>query len=122
MVRKQDSGDSSSKMKMFEVGDQATIVMYSDRIAGRIISVSKSGKKVMWQEDTHILVKAPTATPGGFSAHFNNNEQLWDNYPNPDGNTRVFSLRKNDKFVQKHLPMNGSYLIKGDHHFHDYNF
>ena len=114
---------TSTPTKHFKVGDTATEIWYSDRVAGRIIAVSANGKKVTWQEDTNTLVQGPKSqTTGGFAAHFDNSQQVWESTPNPNGATREYSLRKNGRYVLKGETLKGRHIMAGSFHFHDYNF
>lgn len=107
------------------VGLGATINYWTDRQAATIISVSNNGKTVKVQEDKTTFNEAESnlkRIPGGFVAH-TYGKQVWDCEPDPQGEIRDFSLRKNGKFVAVGEPMNGTSLTIGVRsHFHDYNF
>jgi hypothetical protein len=112
----------------FEVGDGATVVKYSDRNAGTIVEAS--AKKVVWQRDTATLLNGPQSgeddalvfSPGGFVGH-TSGTQRYEYAPDPDGVTRVFTLRKNGRWVQAGEPMTGGpKLVAGRSEYYDFNF
>lgn len=74
-----------------EVGMGCTMGIGSDRYAGTIIEVSKSGKKIGVQYDNTALKK-------GFNILSENQEYTYTR--NTSGYVSYFSLRKNGKFVQ----------------------
>jgi hypothetical protein len=108
----------------FNIEDGATAVYYTDRKAFTILSITE--KEIIVQEDTARIDPSykPNIIAGGFAGHcLNNNEQKWICTPNKDGYIESFTKRKNGKWVRKGSNMsNGTYLVAGKHHFHDYNF
>lgn len=115
-----------------EVGDLATLCLYTDRKAGRIIEAR--GARVLWQRDKVRIVNGPRSgrpdalkvTPGGFCAHVSG-EQVWEVEPDPDGETMWFSRREISigrlEYVAVGDPKKGGRrLIPGSHEFYDYNF
>lgn len=71
------------------VGQAATVYIGSDRYAATVVEATAS--KVVVQEDTY---KAQAG-----SDYFG--DQKYDYFPNPDGRTWTFTLRKNGAFVIK---------------------
>lgn len=96
------------------VGMGATVCYYSDRHAGTIITVSKSGKRVTVQEDT-----ATRTDKNGMS-----DAQAYSYEPNPNGSVTTFSKRKNGCWVRVgEGSRSGTGLVLGtrDEHY-DYSF
>jgi hypothetical protein len=111
----------------FQVGDGATMNLYSDRYAGTIIKVSENGKKVTLQFDKATLDPnfRPDMVAGGFSAHCRNNyEQSYSYERNPDGGKKEFSLRKSGRWIIRGAKDSNREisLSAGRHAFYDYNF
>jgi hypothetical protein len=105
-----------------EVGDGATICLYSDRHASTVIKRTKATITV--QHDKAILEPnyKPEWIPGGFSAHCTNQEEQSYTYErNPDGSIETFRWsEKNGKFQGG---SDGSIkVILGRHEHYDYNF
>lgn len=97
-----------------EKGMGCTMLMWSDRHAASIIGVAANGKSVTVQRD-----KATRTDAYGMS-----DSQSYEYEPDPDGSTRVFTLRKNGRWVAKGDPMRGGMgLLVGhrDEHY-DYSF
>lgn len=106
-----------------EIGMGATVHMYSDSHACTVISVSKSGKKVILQEDDAVLDNfKPKVIPGGFVGHvINQNEQTYIYSRNPDG--REYVVRKNKKGqwkITNNPSMGINFGVRAK--FYDYNF
>ena len=96
----------------FVVGDGATACYWSDRRAGTIVSVSKNGKTVEWQEDKSIRTDE-----NGMS-----DSQTYRYERDEDGMTRTFTLRKNGRWIAKGESMSGLRLSAGRHTYFDYSF
>ncbi len=97
-----------------KVGEGATILYWTDRVAGTIVSVSKTGREIVVQED-----KAIRTDSNGMS-----DAQDYRYEPNPEGIKRTFTLRSNAHWVLK-----GESLHRGTRaalgirrHYHDYSF
>ena len=74
----------------FKVGDGATYMVGSDRYAGTIVEVSKTGHRVVWQFDRATLVS---------STHFNECQE-WAFERDPDARTVVFTRRKDGRYAE----------------------
>lgn len=95
------------------VGDGATILYWTDRQAVTIIEVSKSGKRVVVQED-----KATRTDNLGMS-----DCQSYSYEPNPEGTKHVFTLRNNGRWVRQGDTKRGCGLRVGTRdQYHDYGF
>lgn len=99
----------------FKIGDPATNYIWTDRHAGFIIDVSKSGKKVTWQRGT-----ATRTDNNGMS-----DCQSYDVVPNPKGVIKEFSLRKRgDTEIWKEVGTStkeaGGGLFAGHREYYDY--
>lgn len=96
------------------VGMGATICGWTDRHAATVFAVSKSGKKVMVQED-----KATRTDSNGMS-----DCQSYDYEPNPKAQVQTFTLRKNGRWVSEGSGMHsGTVLSLGHRHsYHDFSF
>jgi hypothetical protein len=95
-----------------EVGMGATLLMYSDRQAGTIVSAGP--KTLVWQRD-----KATRTDSNGMS-----DAQGYRYEPDPDGVTRTFTLRQTGQWVQQgESAKGGTKLGLGyrDEHY-DYSF
>lgn len=94
------------------VGQGATRLMWTDRVAGTIIKVT--GKRLVWQEDS-----ATRADHNGMSEC-----QDYTYTPNPDGRTKVYTMRKNGAWVTEGEPLGrGERLGVGYRNkYHDYSF
>lgn len=82
VIDKHWSGDPIFKP---QVGDACTKYIGSDRYAGTIVAVSKSGKRVTWRQDE-------TISADGHEGPFG--RQRYDYLPVENGYTMEFSLRK----------------------------
>jgi len=113
------------------VGMGASWNGYSDRYAGTIVAVSKSGRTITVQEDAAELLNgaksgepdALTFHPGGFFGH-TAGRQRYSYTRNPKGQTVKFTLRSNGRFVMvKTRAHNGARLTIGTRNkHHDFNF
>ena len=101
-------------VKGFEVGQGATVCLYSDRLAGTIIEVNKSGKTVRWREDNYKITKGSTQDG---SAEY----EYTPSAPN-ENREYTFTLRKNGRFIRKGDDMTGITLIPGRSRYHDPTF
>lgn len=96
------------------VGMGGTVLMWSDRYPVTVVEVSKSGKSVTVQDDT-------------FTRTDKNGMSECQDYtftPNPNGSKRVFTLRKNGRFVAEGSGMKtGEVLALGRRdRYYDYSF
>jgi len=82
VIGKHWSGDPIFKP---QVGDACTKYIGSDRYAGTIVAVSKSGKRVTWRQDETIPAEGHEGPFG---------RQRYDYLPVENGYTMEFSLRK----------------------------
>jgi hypothetical protein len=114
----------------FQVNSEATVVGYSDRHAGFIVNVSKSGKVVEFQYGNAALLNgmgsgekdALVCHPGGFCGHVEG-KQRWSITKDEKGATQKYSLRGNGRWVRVgESAQNGSRLVAGHSHHYDYNF
>lgn len=109
----------------FKVGDGATFGLWTDRMAGTVIEISRDGTRLKWQEDKAVLKTEMKFQPGGFAGHcLNNDGQQYDYEPDPEGMIEEFSLRKNGqwKAVGVRLTVTGYHLFPGRKKKYDYNF
>lgn len=95
-----------------KVGDGATELCWSDRHGGTIIAVSKSGREVTFQHD-----KATRTDKNGMSE-----DQDWTFTPNPTGETQIYTLRKNGRWVTKGSSMHGGTHLSIGHRDEYYDF
>lgn len=95
-----------------EVGMGATMLYWSDRVAGTVIEVK--GKRLVWQEDN-----ATRADQNGMS-----DAQTYTYTPDPEGRVEVFTLRKNGRWVREGDSMqNGTCLGLGYRRkYYDFSF
>ena len=117
--------------RRFEVGDGATVVLWSDRKAYTVVAVSKTGKTITLQQDKQHLVNGPTSgetdaltvTPGGFAAHVSG-VQRWHCERDPEGPMTKATLRKNGEWVLKGTATSerGCRVFRGRAPHYDYNF
>ena len=114
----------------FTVNAEATVLGYSDRHAGFIIEVSKSGKQVTFQYGEAKLLNGMDSNaadklvchPGGFCGHVEG-AQRWEITKDGNGATRKFSLRGNGKWIEVgQSATGGARLVAGHSHHYDYNF
>lgn len=96
---------------IYKSGDGATLVMWSDRHAGTVVSVH--AKLLYWQRD-HV----ERLDSNGMSE-----SQSYAYYPNPEAPVEAFTLRKNGSWVRKGEGFkNGTRIIPGRHEYYDYSF
>ena len=96
-----------------EVGMGATQLMWTDRSAGTIIEVSKSGKKLVFQRDA-----VSRKDTNGMS-----DSQSYLYKRNSHGLTYEYSLRKNGRWVRVGDNFNGPSLLLGHREeYYDYSF
>lgn len=93
----------------FQVGDGATLVYWTDRQACTVISVSKSGKSMVIQNDT-----ATRSDSNGMS-----DAQSYEYAPNPNGSTHSVRLTKRGWRVGG---QRGQAVVPGRRHYHDFSF
>lgn len=115
----------------FEVGDGATLCLYTDRYACTVVAVSPNGKTITLRRDKATLLNGfesgePDAlvfSPGGFMGH-TSGVQRYSYEPNPDGQEFKASLRKNGQWVRcGHATTSpGNRVTAGRHERYDYNF
>lgn len=105
-----------------EVGDGATICLWSDREACTV--VRRTAKTLVVQRDKAIRDPEfkPEWVPGGFSAICTNcEEQRWTYERDPNGATTRFHW--SEKFGGWQAGSDGSIkLARGRHEYYDYNF
>lgn len=112
-----------------EAEDAATLCGWSDNHAATIFY--NDGKTIRVRMDHAEILNGHNSdapdklsfSPGGFFGH-TSGVQRWRHWPDPDGSTYTFTLRKNGKWVQQGLKMGQGYrLIIGKRlHHYDYNF
>lgn len=105
--------DEARPQPAANVGDGATILMYSDRRAGTIIEATE--KRIVVQLD-----HARRVDTNGMSE-----SQTYEFTPDPNGATYVFTKRRNGRFVQEGYPSKspGTSLMVGHRsQYHDYSF
>lgn len=100
----------NSKQDAPKIGDGATVLMYTDRKAGTIIAISKSGKRLTVQED-----EAERTDNNGMS-----DCQSYKYTPDPQGRTWEFSQRKNGTWKEV-KGSSGLWIGKRDKR-HDFSF
>lgn len=102
-----------------EVGDGATVCLWSDREAYTIIK--RTAQSLTLQRDKATLSPdfKPEFIPGGFCGHcVNQNEQKYSYESDPEGKKiTAWWSKKNNGFY-----WNGLHVIPGRHEFYDYNF
>lgn len=95
----------------FSIGDGATVCYWSDRHAGTIVSATP--KRVVWQRDN------ATRTDN----HGMSDAQSYEYSRDETGNTKVFTLRSNGKWVQQGETMRGgTRLVRGRHEHYDFSY
>lgn len=95
-----------------QVGMGCTILMMTDRYAGTIVEVSKSGRTVIMQEDHAELIGS------GMS-----DQQQYTYTRNPNAERRTFTLRKNGSYAEQGGSMHGTLLRIGDRRkYRDHSF
>ena len=104
----------ASKQPEPEVGMGATILMWSDREAATIVSVSKSGKRIEVQRD-----HAKRTDNNGLSE-----SQTYEFTPNPEGPRIAYTLRKNGQWVREGESMKGGQRLRvgSRDHYYDFSF
>lgn len=118
----------------FAIGSLATRIMYSDRLAGRIIATERNGSVLVFQEDKATLLNGVNSgekdalhfSPGGFFGH-TSGSQRWKLEANPNGRIHRYSRRTlkdgTIRFVYVgESTRNGERLIAGHSHYYDFNF
>lgn len=96
-----------------QVGDGATVLMWSDRHAGTIVEVSPNGKRVGFCQD-----KATRTDKNGMS-----DSQDYSYEPDPSAGIQYFTLRKNGAWVREGESIKGTRLSIGSRNeFHDFSF
>lgn len=118
----------TEQVTKFEVGDGATVRGWSDQRAGTIVEAAE--KRVVWQRDKATLLNGVDSgaddalqfAAGGFSGH-TSGVQRYEYERDTDGITRVFTLRKNGKWVQQGADYKtGATLVAGRSEHYDFNF
>lgn len=94
------------------VGIGATILMWSDRLPCTVIEVSKSGKSVVVQHDEY------TRTDNNGMSEC----QDYEFAPNPEGQKRTFTLRKNGRWVVEGSGMKSGECLSIGHRNRYYDF
>lgn len=94
------------------VGMGATVLMWTDRSPATVVEVSKSGKSVTIQSDNYRR----TDTNGMSEC------QDYEYTPNPNGSKRVFTLRKNGRWVAEGSTMNAGERLSLGHRDRYYDF
>jgi hypothetical protein len=110
------------KHNTIKVGDGMTICAYRDRHAGTVIKVTP--KRIFIQLDKAELDKSwkPEIVPGGFSGHcINNDTQVYNYSPNPDGPVYQASLCIDGR-IRTSVRTGRMLVINGRHQHYDYNF
>jgi hypothetical protein len=96
-----------------EVGGAATICLATDRIAGTIVAVTRSGKKIQVQED-----HAKRTDKNGMSE-----DQTYEHTPNPNGRLWWFTQRKNGSWkMGPSRDASASLIIGRRMHYYDFSF
>lgn len=97
-----------------KVGDGATMLFWTDRKAGTVISVSKSGKRIEVQQD-----KAIRTDSYGMS-----DSQSYRYEADPNGTVRAFTKRKNGQFIREGDSMRGGQRVAIGYRneYFDYSF
>jgi len=112
----------------FQIGDGATVCMWSDRFAATVIEASE--KRVVIQYDKQELLNgmrsgeadALQCAVGGFMGHVSG-AQRWSYERNEQGRTAVYTLRRNGQWIRKGDEMRGGQkLVKGRSAYTDFNF
>lgn len=106
--------------KNAQVGDGATINLFSDRHACTIIRVTKSTVTVRRDKATLNPDFKPEFIPGGFVAHCTNQSKQTYSYES-DENGQVYTFHWSKKF-QRYGQPGSQTLSRGRHEFYDYNF
>ena len=103
-----------SKHPTPEVDMGATILSWTDRTAGTIVAVSKSGKKLTWQRD-----KVTRTDDNGMS-----DSQTYTYEQDPNGYDQEFSLRKGGRWVKVGYSIHDGTSLGIGHRseYYDYSF
>ena len=97
-----------------EPGMGATLLMWSDRHAYTIDTVSASGKRLTARRDN-----ATRTDDGGMT----DSGQTYDFSYNPDAAPETFSLRVNGRWIRSGEGLNGTVLRIGERYkYHDFSF
>lgn len=106
--------DENKKDEPPKVGDGATYGCWTDRHAGTVIKVSKSGKTV-WVQADH----AKRVDKNGMSEM-----QTYEYSPNPEGHIIVFTLRNDGRYNEKGCARGYGNRVGFGHRnaYHDYSF
>lgn len=104
-----------------QVGDGATIHMYSDSHAGTVVKVTKTTITIQHDKATLDPNWKPEVVVGGFAGHCTNQDSQTYTYErNPNGKVQTFRWNaKRGLFTNKSA---GLTVTKGRHEFYDYNF
>jgi hypothetical protein len=114
----------------FKIGSPATECGYSDRHAGWITSVSKSGTRVTFARGKATLLNGPASDAadalqvslGGFAGHVSGT-QRWHIERDTEAPAEVYSLRRNGRWVRRgESAAGGARLVAGHSHHYDFNF
>lgn len=97
---------------LFCVGDGATLCLPTDRYAGTVVSMSKSGKTIRWQYDRAIRVD-----DNGMS-----DVQEYRYERNPDAPIREYTLRKNGRYIEKGGSLTSAFLVPGRCEYRDFSY
>jgi hypothetical protein len=93
-----------------QVGDGATICLWSDRKACTVIA--RTARTITVQGDRAVRVDN-----NGMSEC-----QQYEYHRNPEAGISTYSLRKNGRWVRVGDTLNGQCLVAGRHEFYDYAF
>jgi hypothetical protein len=108
--------------KEMDVGDGATVCLFSDKHAATIIKRTKTTITVQYDKAIRDPNFKPEFIPGGFSAHCTNQrEQSYTYEPDPEGRIEKYYWSE----VRGRWQGGGDgsiVLIPGRHEFYDYNF
>ena len=115
-----------------KVGDGMTVVLWTDRYACTVESVSASGKTITLREDKATLLNgfnsdepdALVSEPGGF-AHVVSGTQRYSYAPDPEGRIWKATWREGPekyKLVGSRNREAGSWVREGRSRYHDYGF
>jgi len=110
-----------------KVGDGATVYGWTDRRAYTVIAVSKSGRTITIQRDSAKLLNGPNSGEpdalhfegGGFCGH-TSGVQRYEIKPDPNGEIRKASLRKDGKWREANSTTRVE--VGERFEFYDYNF
>lgn len=97
---------------LFKIGGGATLCLATDRYAGTVIGMSKSGRTIYWQFDKVVRVDN-----NGMSE-----SQEYDYKCDPDAPVREYTLRKNGRYIEKGGSLTSSFLVPGRHEYRDFSY